>query len=393
MAWCSAFQEAVVAAMSRLIDRRAFVAGGWFMVEECANGNVSRVELQFERRDRRSLDELASSFMERNRIPALEIAVGIRGRVLLQRAYGFADLNLGTRLGTGNLMRTASVSKPITSAAIFTLVQEGRLSLISPVFGESGVLPADSVALKQEFLSEVTIDHLLTHTAGGWGSVPEDPMFQEPQLSNPDFIRYVLETFKLTARPGLVFLYSNFGYFLLGRIIEQVTSRSYSEYVREAILSKCAIRDMTVARNHRLPHEVLYYGCQGEDPYSFNITRMDADGGWLATASDLAKFGSSMMGPFRNVNIINKKYLSMMLSPTTVRQDYARGWAIDGQEGWLHGGSLPGTSSVLYVDRSGLTFAGLCNSGVPGNATDIELIRLFRDILKLGLIRCHEADR
>jgi CubicO group peptidase (beta-lactamase class C family) len=228
---------------------------------------------------------------------------------------------------------------------------------------------------------------LLTHTAGGWGSIPEDPMFREPQLSNADFIRYVLENFKLTARPGVVFLYSNFGYYLLGRIVERITSQSYCEYVRDAVLSKCGIRDMAVARNHRVRHEVLYYGSQGEDPYSFNITRMDADGGWLATASDLAKFGSSVIGPFRNANIIiDNEYISKMLSPTAVRQDYARGWAIDGQEGWLHGGSLPGTSSVLYVHRSGLAFAGLCNCRVPGKATDIELIRLFRDILRLDLI-------
>ena len=81
----------------------------------------------------------------------------------------------------------------------------------------------------------ITVEHLLSHTTGCWPTTTreEDPVFSKQTLSTPKLIQHVLNETKLTQPPGSTFLYSNFGYLLLGRIIEIVSGRSYLRYIRE----------------------------------------------------------------------------------------------------------------------------------------------------------------
>ncbi len=77
------------------------------------------------------------------------------------------------------MFRIASVTKPITSVTIFTLIEKGRLNLNDKVFGPSGVLGTKyGKAPYRQYVTDVTVDHLLTHTSGGWPNDSTDPMFQ-----------------------------------------------------------------------------------------------------------------------------------------------------------------------------------------------------------------------
>ena len=70
----------------------------------------------------------------------------------------------------------------------------------------------------------------------------------------------------------------NFGYCVLGRVIEAVTGQPYAAYVQSQVLAPCGITDMKIAENKeskKAPNEVVYYGQFGEDPYKMNVTRMD----------------------------------------------------------------------------------------------------------------------
>ena len=87
--------------------------------------------------------------------------------------------------------------------------------------------------------------------------------------------------------PGEKFVYCNFGYCLLGRIIEKMMGQHYDDAVRHLVLQSCGVTDMEIAGNtlaQRRRGEVKYYG-QGDNPYDMNVTRMDSHGGWIARPS------------------------------------------------------------------------------------------------------------
>ena len=117
-------------------------------------------------------------------------------------------------------------------------------------------------------------------------------MFSNPALNHAQLITLTLKNLPLDYPPGEHYAYSNLGYCVLGRIIEKITGRPYADYVRAAVLSRCGVTDMTIAGNtlaQRQPGEVKYYG-QGDNPYGFNITRMDSHGGWIARPTDYVQF-------------------------------------------------------------------------------------------------------
>src|SRR5664279_6347107 len=89
---------------------------------------------------------------------------------------------------------------------------------------------------------------------------------------------------KIGYPPGQHWAYSNFGYCVLGRVIEKVSGQPYKDYVQQAVLTPCGITDMQIAGNtlkQRAHNEAMYVGQFGENPYDMNVARMDSHGGWI----------------------------------------------------------------------------------------------------------------
>jgi CubicO group peptidase (beta-lactamase class C family) len=227
---------------------------------------------------------LAGAFMQKYDVPALSVAIGNGGTMVYQDAFGLADRDNRVAATPENLFRIASVTKTLTSVTIFSLVEAGRIKLSDKVFGQGAITGLDYG--KPPFnagIEDITIEHLLTHTAGGWpNNDGHDPMFHNPQMSQHELIAFTLRTRPLDHPPGENYAYSNFGYCVLGRVIEKITGRPYADYVRTAVFERCGITDMTIAGNtlqQRHPREVKYYGQDRETPYDMNVTRMDSHGG------------------------------------------------------------------------------------------------------------------
>src|SRR5262249_55641200 len=178
-------------------------------------------------------------------------------------------------------------------------------------------------------------------------------------------ISWVLDNVPLPGAPGHKFGYSNFGYVLLGRIIEKVSKQGYEEYVRDAILVPCGITDMRIAGNRlaeRAPMEVVYYsGMAGPyDPYIIQGQRGDSNGGWIATPTDLLHFIMHVDGS-EQPSILRAETVRTMATPSTASPHYAKGWVV--YEGdWEHSGALPGTTAIMVRGRDGMCWAGVTNS-------------------------------
>jgi CubicO group peptidase (beta-lactamase class C family) len=330
-----------------------------------------------------SMAGIARRFMDRYAVPGLSVAIARHGQFVYAEGFGFADRTAGERVTPSHLFRIASVAKSITSAAVYSLVEQGQIGLDDPVFGSKGLLGFDYGKTYSPFVQEVTVRHLLTHTSGGWEKGKDDPMFFNPAMGHRELIAWTLSYQPLSDRPGTRYSYSNFGYCILGRVLEKVTGKPYPEFVQRNILARCGIENMRLSGNtlpERAPGEAVYYGQNGENPYGMNVRRMDAHGGWLATPSDLVRFATHVDGFDTTPNILGKDTIRAMATASAANLGYASGWSVNAARNWWHAGSLPGTAALLVRTASGLCWAALANTRTDG--IDLALDETMWDMVR-----------
>lgn len=327
-----------------------------------------------------SFDATVKSFMQARNIPCGSLAVTRGGKLVLARGYTWSD---NTKLLTQptSLFRIASLSKPFTATAILRLVQDGKLSLSAKVADLLGLSTTADARLK-----DVTVLRLLQHL-GGWdrGISPDlvwydlaiaKSLGKKPPVTRADIIKYA-SAHKLDHAPGTTYAYSNYGYLLLGQIIEKVTGGTYEKYVTDHVLTPMKIKRMKLGLSSgKATGEVPYYsqykttttldasGTLVPSQYAFNMANNFANGGWLASAVDLTRFATIYD---RKTSVLTSASVTRALAKpeTGVLPDgywYGTGWMVrpvtGGTNVW-HDGSMPGTSTLLVRRFDGLTWAVL----------------------------------
>lgn len=165
--------------------------------------------------ERDAMASLARAFMQQYDVPAFSVAVGHAGMLVCQDAWGLADRENREAVMPAHLFRIASGSKPITSVTIFSLIEEGHLQLSDKVLGPGSILGIDYGRPPYfPHVDEITIEHLLTHTCGGWPNSHADPMFMNLEMNHAQLIEWTLRNQPLENPPGQHYDYSNFGYCL-----------------------------------------------------------------------------------------------------------------------------------------------------------------------------------
>jgi N-acyl-D-amino-acid deacylase len=342
-------------------------------------------------------DRTMIQLMEKWEIPGGALAVAQDGQLLLARGYGYADVENGELVQPDSLFRIASISKPITAAAVLKLVEEGKLDLDMPAFQLMDDFQHLEGVEAEPRLAQITIRHLLEHS-GGWDrNISFDPMFRAVEIARemgtpqpadcPTIIRYMLGQ-PLDFDPSSHYAYSNFGYCVLGRVIEQVSGQPYEAYVKNNILAPIGIENMHLGRTllaDQLQGEVNYYADETTITWSvfpgvwntvpwpyggFHLEAMDAHGGWIASATDLARFAYALDAENPRA-ILDVDSLAVMFTrpdiPLWEGTDsyYALGWHVRpaGKSANLwHAGSLPGTTAMVYRSSSGLVWVALFNT-------------------------------
>jgi len=321
-------------------------------------------------------DETILSLLRRYDIEGGAFAVSRNGKLVLSRGYGYADVSSKQPVQPGSLFRIASVSKPITAVAVMKLVEDGKLRLEDHAFD---LLDLGSGADPQ--IRQITIRHLLTHSAGWDRGMSFDPMFHFGMAGAEDIIRQMLKR-SLHFAPGRRYSYSNFGYCVLGRVIEHVTDRSYEDYVTESVLKPMGIESMRIgSREGNTAGEVHYYG---GGAYNLLPDVMDAHGGWIASALDLVLFADAVQGRGGRKALLKPATLAAMIArpePPLGRDSrrwYALGWSVVSLNGGFnisHTGAMPGTASILVSARQNYTWAAVFNrmpASLPSFLTDLD---------------------
>lgn len=363
-----------------------------FVVSACDKDEVTSEE-------RAHMARLATALMREFGLPGMSVAIAIHGRTIYTEGFGLANRETREKVSGSSSFRIASITKPITSVAIFSLVEQGKLRLNDRVFGKNGILAGKYGRTHRKYVEDITVDHLLSHTCGGWENGAEDPMFLDQTASVTQLISWTIEHRSLTFPPGSHWAYSNFGYCVLGRVIEAISGSTYEEWVRKAILAPLGI-SMQISGNtleERAREEVVYYGQKRDNPYNMNVRRMDSNGGWLSTSKNLVHFAASL-ADCSGRRLLTADTVKAMTAPVPVNANYARGWALDKQGDWFHTGGLPGTTGILERTSTGFCWAALTNTSQANPGTIITafsgtMISALRKMLRemAGRVKCWHA--
>jgi CubicO group peptidase (beta-lactamase class C family) len=304
------------------------------------------------------------------------ILLAQRGRVLFQQAYGLADRALGTTNSLDTQFRFGSMGKMFTAVSIMQLVERGEVDLQAPIGRYLPNYP------NQDIASKVTVAHLLSHT-GGTGDIfgPEFSRAKASLRTTQDYVNLYGNRAAEFA-PGSRRSYSNYGFILLGRIVEQASGLGYDEYLQRHIFAPARMASTgNRPESERLPRRAVSYTGQGaglrsaEDTLPLNGT---AAGGGYSTVADFNRF----MEGLTSHRLLRRETLQKLIDGGVTMADgefagFDFGDTVPGAGRWIgHSGGAPGMSGTLqHFLNSGVTLIILANrdpADTKGMATFIE---------------------
>ncbi|MEU9506063.1 serine hydrolase domain-containing protein [Micromonospora sp. NPDC048170] len=345
-------------------------------------------------------DNVLKTYVTERGISCAQLAITKNGRLVLARGYRYATGGTTVpAVSPTSLFRIASLSKHVTATAVLRLAQDGVLNLDAPVAPLLGL----SIATDPR-LANVTVRRLLHHT-GGWDrDLSGDYLYLDHTISgslgvplpiSQDHIIRYASSRPLDFAPGTRYAYSNYGYLLLGRIVEKVSGTSYESYVKQKLLAPVGITRMRLGRTLRAeaaPTEVVYdsqytsrtvtdaSGTVVPTPYGgFSMANRGPGGGWLASAVDLVRFARvfDAAGPVLNATSIAGMFAKPETGVTESGSWYGAGWwvrQVTGNLNTWHDGSLPGTYTYLARLQNGFTYAALFNRREEAGSLDFNVL-------------------
>lgn len=335
-----------------------------------------------ERPELDAVDAAVFEFMRENDIPGATVAIARDGVVLYERGFGHSDEARSIPMQPDALLRIASVSKPLTIAAVRDLIDEGAFTLDSFAFdlGQpgGGLLRVEPFpALGDPRLATVRVRHLIDHE-GGWDrDAAGDLTYRELRISKEmgvdhppgraNTLRWILGR-PLQFTPGERRAYSNIGCLVLGLIVEEQSGVRLDRFIHERILAPLGVEDSDHAAGRSLavdqdPREPFYHS-PGRSTSVFDPSGPavpTAYGGWhhearvgqggqIATAATLALAASARW--------VNGPRIGLPKPPT-----------LEGTWRWNHTGTLAGTGALIRQRGDGISYGVLFNT--RGHASEI----------------------
>lgn len=313
----------------------------------------------------RQLDSYMQGQVNRNHFTGT-VLVARDGKVLLAKGYGYSNAEWKTPNTLQTRFRVGSLTKQFTATAIMQLRENGVLSLQDSI--------CKYLQPCVETWKPVTLHHLLSHTSGitGYGEMPDPKTHSIPPWTANQIAAQFRDT-SLEFAPGTRWKYSDWGYCLLGLVIESVTGKSYAQVLREQIFEPLAMHDTgydqaQMILEQRAAGYRLVDG-QLENAEYINMAGPYSAGALYSTANDLYKWDQALYSDA----ILPRSALRLMW--TEVTDNYGYGWMVStpaaaSKPPWalpnrfqvVHPGSINGfTSEILRFPDEHVTVIVLAN--------------------------------
>ena len=326
-----------------------------------------------------AVDDLMRDAMRQHPIPGAALAIVRGGQTVKTAAYGMASLEWRAPATSNTVFEIGSVTKQFTAAAILLLVQEGKLAVDDKISRHLQGAPAG--------WSQISIRHLLTHTSGLKNYTGLDGFELARHLTQTQFIAQIA-AYPLDFPPGEKWSYCNSGYNLLGYIIENVSGKSYGDFLEQNIFAPLGM----AATGQREPRALLPLRASGYETNragqlihrNEDLTDVFSAGALVSTVGDLAKWNAAL----DTDEILSAASRAQMWTPVKLNDGtthpYGFGWFL---QPWLghanigHNGSTAGFSASLQrFPEAGVTVIVLTNSDEFDLAT-----KLAREIAGLEM--------
>lgn len=321
------------------------------------------------------------------RIPGLSVGILYKDKIIFNKGYGLSNLENNTKATGATLYRIASISKLFTAISIMQLVEAEKVNLDDNV---SKYLPW----LKSK--NKITLRQLLTHSSG-INRDGDTPHWINDNFPEIEKIKKHVSEGAITYDPIEKFKYSNLGYTLLGKIIEEVTKTSYKEYVEKNILQKIGLKDTFV--DIEVQAEGKLATGYGRDMPGFKRDRfknpstksMASATGFISNVNDLCKFMSAQF--LTNDLLLRKETKKEMQRIQWIEEtgNETITWGI-GYEIWKlddvtlrgHGGGFPGFITQIAFDREKELGVAILTNSLGSNTFDLtnSVFHIIHYILK-----------
>jgi CubicO group peptidase (beta-lactamase class C family) len=321
--------------------------------------------------------------------PGCALAIALKDKVLLDQAFGVADLSTGEKLTPRHRFRVASHSKSFTAAGVMKLREQGKLKLDDPI--------GDYVAKLNADIARATVGQVLSHSAGITRDGPDVGQYdgRRPYLSAGEVLADLAAD--PVIEPNSRFKYSNHGFALLGLLIEAIAGEPYAVWIKREIVDAAGLMETTPdmplpkgARFARGHSAKLLLGKRVIFPGDYTENAITPAGGFVATARDLCRY-------FAQLSPRAKRSVLSVSSRREMTRKHWRNAHADGEEyyglgiisgalkGWDwfgHSGGLPGyISRTAVVPEQDLAISVLTNNsnGWAGPWVDgaIHILREF----------------
>jgi CubicO group peptidase (beta-lactamase class C family) len=326
------------------------------------------------------LEQAMTNYLAVHQCEAGTLALMYNSKLVFRQGYGWRDTNFTTVIHPDNLFRLASVSKMLTASAIYKLVAAGIITTNTAIYSYLGIPPWGGV-LGDNRITNITVQNLLDHS-GGWNQYTSpvgDPVLRTIQISTNMGLNYPaaptnviswMFSKPLDFTPGTTNVYANFGYMLLGRVIEKAGGKSYINYIQQDLLGNAGLANplgfTNVIQSHSRPRDLapweIWYADQPQPlpqsavDFPANLTARYIDGGdYYESYDSFGGLSASAIGLCHYLLNYLEGYDARLPGSTFT-------WNAS------FFGSLPGATSVLaqnisqtFATTNGLEFAALFN--------------------------------
>ncbi|MFK2889613.1 serine hydrolase domain-containing protein [Dyella flagellata] len=344
------------------------------------------------------VDRVVNQYMAARKIPGASVAIIKDGKLVKESSYGLANVELGVPVNHNTLFTLASTTKEFTAVAIMSLVEEGKLSLDTPIRHYLPELPASWGA--------VTIRHCLSHTSGlPDGDAPDDVNVTPLAGTQADLMKLLVT--RPVGEPGVKTVYNQTEFMLLADVIERVTGKPYKTFIEDRLLKPLGIASMRWGDAWEvIPGRASLY--TAVEPTSDRLKlQLDAKGEPVMSKSGIHVFGSKAvpewLTPAAGLNgnidamvrwesalwggkVIRPETLALMSTPYKLRDESAGDFGLAFVPYPLPGTGEPSVSSgggaavwITTLPKSHLTAIVLTNlQGCSPPALTAQVLRAYR---------------
>lgn len=303
--------------------------------------------------------------------PGATALVAVNGKVIYQKAFGKANLELGVNMSINSVLEIGSITKQFTAVSILMLVEQGKLKLDDDITKYIKDYPT--------YGHRISIHQLLSHTSGIGSFTASEEWYEnrKKDLTKVELIN-LFKKIPMVYAPGEKYLYSNTGYFLLATIIEEISNKTYEEFISEYIFKPLEMKNSYYGSRSK----IILNRASGYDNVNdkrdkefnesetvngdvLNFIHFHSAGAIVSTAFDLFLWNRAI----RNNKLISEENKAKAFTNYQLKDgkntNYGYGWAIEEINGVSsiehNGGTFGFRSNSIYLPKEDVFVVVLSN--------------------------------